>query len=69
MAIPEALAIEILNFLGFRPLSHEPELPIYVDYHVVRDRHSSEYYCMQRHPRLVTAACLVVQSDFRQVQM
>ena len=69
MEIPGALAIEILDFLGFRPLTHEPELPIYVDYHVVRDRHSSEFYCMQRHPRLVNAACLVVQSDLRMVQM
>ena len=69
MDISEEILEEIFDFLDFRPLTHEPELPLYVDYHVVRDCHSSELYCMQRHPRLVSAAVLVVQSDFRKVRM
>ena len=69
MDLSAELIDEILDFLDFQPLTQEPELPLYVDYHIVRDRHSSEFYCMQRHPRLVSAAVLIVQSDFCKVRM
>ena len=69
MDLSHVLSSEVAEFLDFRPFVHEPELPGYVDYHVVTDRITGELYCKQRLPKLVAAACLIEQCDFRQVQM
>ena len=69
MSLSRELASDVAQFLEYRPFLHEPELPAYVDYHVVQDRVTGELFCKQRHPMLVSAACLIEQCDFRQVQM
>lgn len=70
MPISAVLATEIAEFLGYCPMIHHPLLPPYVDSKIIRERTPTgfQYVAVQRSPRLVAAALIVIQSDFSQVQ-
>lgn len=70
MALGLSLSMEIAEFLRYSPLPRFVALPEFVDYHIASDPSPEGpiYYAMQRSPRSVQAALIVVQSDSTRLQ-
>jgi hypothetical protein len=70
MAISIELATEIAEFIGFCPMMHHPVLPPYMDCKIIRERTPTgfQYVPVQRSNRLFSAALIVAQSNFLQLQ-
>ncbi len=70
MSLDDSLTLEIAEFLRFSPLPRYVALPEYVDYHITHrvTPEGPDYFAMQRSPRSVSAALIVVQSDVAQLQ-
>ena len=66
-----SLAREVADFLGYEPLPVPPVLPRYIREVVVRVEDSSgfKYVVRDRSQLLQNAASIVLQSDFRRLQM
>jgi hypothetical protein len=66
------LPLDLSEFLEFRPLPEDPQLPFYVAHHIVKvyDLEGSfEYECRERSSLLRHASTVVLQSDFSQLQL
>ena len=62
-----ATAMEVAQYLDFRPFSVEPELPRFLTHAIVRipspDQPGFIYACQPRPEAMISAARIVLQSD------